>query len=185
MEVSHAETTQRSRPERPITHDLQLHAAAHGLRDAVRPTQRLHLQCILGGAPREEAGFERVRRGWGGGRCGGRAPGCWEGDVVAEGVGETGGGGGALGGVREIDNGAGCGVGCLGWVAGGGGDTEGLFFVNHSFCINDGWELEMWVDGMHGDGRTIVTVVVRILFVRWYVYSVVDEIKRWLGRLEG
>ena len=62
-----------------------------------------------------------------------------ESDVVAEGVGETGGGGGALGGVGEVDDGAGGRVGCLGWVAGGGGDAEGLLiFVNHLLGINEG-----------------------------------------------
>lgn len=51
-------------PERPIAHNLHLHATAHGLGNTVRPTQRLHLHGILGLAPRRQTGFERVCGRW-------------------------------------------------------------------------------------------------------------------------
>lgn len=107
-------STQHSRTEGPITDELQLHPAADGLRDAVGATQGLHLQGVLGLAPGEEAGFERVGGGGccGVGVCGGGSGGGLLGDVVAEGVGEAWGGGGAFGWVREADGDgvAGCGV---------------------------------------------------------------------------
>lgn len=128
MQVAPLDAAQHGRPERAVADNLQLHAAADRLGDAVRPTQRLHLQGILGLAPGEEAGFERVRgrregrlRGW-------VAAGGGEGDVVAEGVGETWGRGGAFRRVRQRDRDllAGVGVVCLGGVVGLGGDAEGL-----------------------------------------------------------
>jgi hypothetical protein len=56
------------------------------------------------------------------------AAGGGEGDVVAEGVGETWGRGGAFRRVRQRDRDllAGVGVVCLGGVVGLGGDAEGL-----------------------------------------------------------
>ena len=92
MHITPLRPTQHSRPERTITHNLQLHAAAHRLGDAIRPTQTLHLHRILRLAPREQTGFERVCGVWDFG-CGRRrrAPGGLGGDFVAEGVGEAGG----------------------------------------------------------------------------------------------
>lgn len=119
--------------EIPVPHVLQLHPAPHRLRDAVHPAQRLHLHRIVRRAPREQARLERVGRHGRGdrpGRGGRGAPGRREGQVVAEGVREARGGGGALGWVGScwllVALAVG-GVGREGGVVGWGGDAEGLF----------------------------------------------------------
>lgn len=45
----------------------------------------------------------------------------------------------------EVDDGAGGRVGCLGWVAGGGGDAKGLFYslLVIRFCMDEGWEMRV------------------------------------------
>lgn len=35
------------------------------------------------------------------------------------------------------------------------------------------------------DGRTIVMVVMGVLFVRWYMCCIEGEISRWLGKSKG
>lgn len=93
MDIATLHTTQYSRPERTITDDLQLHTAADRLGDTVCPAQGLHLQCILGCAPGQKAGLERVcgRGDLAGGRVvGGRGVGgSGESDLVTESIGET------------------------------------------------------------------------------------------------
>lgn len=134
MHIPSLRTPERRRPERPIPHDLQFHTTPHGLRNPIRPTQRLHLHGVLGLAPGRQTGFERV--------CGGRDVGCGGGRgrtggglgcyLVAEGVGETRGRGGAFGGTGEGDRdflAGGC-VGGGGAVVGRGCDFEGLYVVS-------------------------------------------------------
>ncbi|KAF2832926.1 hypothetical protein CC86DRAFT_2030 [Ophiobolus disseminans] len=73
--------TQRSRPPLTRLGDLELHTAAHRLRNAKLSPQHLHLQAVLSLAPLDQARFERVRglqRNWLacrglGGYCGGLA----------------------------------------------------------------------------------------------------------------
>jgi hypothetical protein len=43
-----------------VTDNLELHSAANGLCHAVGPAKGFHFQGILGFAPGDEAGFERV-----------------------------------------------------------------------------------------------------------------------------
>lgn len=131
MNIPALHAAQHSRSERAIAHQFQLHAAAHGLRDAVRPTQRLHLHAVLGLAPGVQAGFQGVRGGRDARLRRGRARGGGQGDFLAEGVGETWGGGGAVRCSRQADGDLlpGGGVACRGGVVCWGGDAEGLFIV--------------------------------------------------------
>lgn len=88
-------------PPLAVADDLELHAAADGLGDAVGAAQGLHAEGLLGGLPALEAGLEGVRRG---GLVGGGVEGGL-GDAVAEGVVDARGGGRRGGAVRVAEGG--------------------------------------------------------------------------------
>ena len=60
MDIAALHTAEHGGPEGAVSYDLQLHATANGLGNSVCPAQRLHLHSILGGAPGEQAGLERM-----------------------------------------------------------------------------------------------------------------------------
>jgi hypothetical protein len=96
-----ARLAQNRRPPLAILDSRELHSATHGLGDAELAAQQAHFHGVLLLLPGAEAGFERVC-----GRCAGCAGGfgSWRGEVeiVAEGVVDAWGGGGAEDGGRAV-----------------------------------------------------------------------------------
>jgi hypothetical protein len=62
-------SAQRRRPPLAGLRDLELHAPTHRLGDTELPPQHLHLQPVLGVAPLDKAGLERVGGLESDGRC--------------------------------------------------------------------------------------------------------------------